>query len=198
VKPSAAFSGPDHAAAMEAAILEGSPGWMVTGWSQMLGTLVPWAERELMTFGGAVAGVILIILGFVYRDIRLWLVHAAGLALALGGTVATLKVTGLQINLLNVLAFPLLLAVGVDYGIHLILALRHDFSSLASVIKPVTISGLTTAAGFGSLALASNPSLSGLGAVCAIGVMWSLAVSLFFVLPMAAWASPLASQGRMR
>jgi len=198
VKPSAAFSGPDHAAAMEAAILEGSPGWMVTGWSQMLGTLVPWAERELMTFGGAVAGVILIILGFVYRDIRLWLVHAAGLALALGGTVATLKVTGLQINLLNVLAFPLLLAVGVDYGIHLILALRYDFSSLASVIKPVTISGLTTAAGFGSLALASNPSLSGLGAVCAIGVMWSLAVSLFFVLPMAAWASPLASQGRMR
>ncbi len=198
VKPAAAFSGPDHAATMEAAILEGSPGWMVTGWSQMLGTLVPWAERELLTFGSAVAGVILVILAFVYRDIRLWLVHTLGLALALGGTVATIKLTGQQINLLNVLAFPLLLAVGVDYGIHLILALRHDLSSLASVIKPVTISGLSTAAGFGSLALASNPSLSGLGAVCAIGVMWSLAVSLFFVLPIAAWASPLASHSRVR
>lgn len=186
VKPAAEYAGPRHATTLEKAILDSGPGWMVTGWSQMLGILVPWAERELAVFGSAVAGVILLILAFVYRDLRIWLIHALGLVFALGATVATLKLTGQRINLLNVLAFPLLLAVGVDYGIHLILALRHDAAELASVIKPVTISGLSTAAGFGSLALASNPSLSGLGSVCAIGVLWSLAVSLFFVLPAAA------------
>ncbi|MFY8216178.1 MAG: MMPL family transporter [Chthoniobacterales bacterium] len=197
IKPSKDFTGPDRAAALEGEILRGAPDWMVTGWSQMLGMLVPWAERELVTFGGAVAGMILVILAIVYRDVRLWLVHALGLLLALLATVATLKLTGQKINLLNVLAFPLLLAVGVDYGIHLILALRNEPESMASVIKPVTISGLSTAAGFGSLALASNPSLSGLGSVCAIGVLWSLAVSLCFVLPTAAWVSRLASPRRI-
>lgn len=194
VKPAQSYAGASRASALEARILEGAPGWMVTGWSQMLGILVPWAERELLTFGSAVAGTILLILGVVYRDFRIWLIHASGLLLALTATVATLKLTGQKINLLNVLAFPLLLAVGVDYGIHLMLALRHESGSMASVIKPVTISGLSTAAGFASLALASNPSLSGLGTVCAIGVFWSLVVSLGFVLPMAVWSSRLASR----
>lgn len=162
------------------------PVWMVTGWTQTLESLVPWAERELVTFGSAVVLVILVVLWFVYRDGWLWFAHALGLALALAATVATLKLTGQKINLLNVLAFPLLLAVGVDYGIHLLLALRQEPGVLASIIKPVFISGLSTAAGFGALALAKNPSLSGLGIVCSVGVLWALIVSLVFVLPLAA------------
>lgn len=198
LKTSPDYVGPENSERLEAAILSGGGNWMVTGWSQTLGSLVPWAERELLTLGSAVAGAILLILVIVYRDWRLWIVHAAGLVFALGATVATLKLTGQKINLLNVLAFPLLLAVGVDYGIHLLLALKEEKASLAAVIKPVTISGLSTAVGFGSLALASNPSLSGLGTVCAIGVLWSLAVSLFFVLPVAIWVSRLASSERGR
>jgi predicted RND superfamily exporter protein len=48
----------------------------------------------------------------------------------------------------------------------------------------VVISGLTTGTGFASLLLAQNPSLSGLGAVCATGVAWSLAASITIALPL--------------
>jgi predicted RND superfamily exporter protein len=37
--------------------------------------------------------------------------------------------------------------------------------------------------GFGSLALAQNPALTGLGIACAIGIFWSLIATIFFTLP---------------
>ena len=42
---------------------------------------------------------------------------------------------------------------------------------MTTVFKPVLLSGLTTIAGFGSLATAENPALRGLGTVCALGVV---------------------------
>lgn len=170
-------------------INEADPAALVTGWSQALSSLIPWAQRELVVFGSAVAVIILLILGFVYREPRLWLLHVVSLLAAAAGTIATLKLLQTPINLLNVLAFPLMLAVGVDYGTHIILAAREKgdaLANLAGVIKPIALSGLTTATGFGSLMLAQNPALSGLGAICSIGVFWCLVASLLIVAPGAA------------
>lgn len=191
LKPSPDYSGTAASGILESAVrAAGVPGY-VTGWTQTLGTLVPWAENELGTFGSGVACVILVVLGIVYRDPRDWLAHLIGLALATGATVATLKLIGTKIDLLNVLAFPLMLAVGVDYGMHLILAVRDGH--MKSVLKPVVISGLTTVTGFASLMLARNPSLSGLGTVCAIGVGWSLVAAVAIVLPLSLLLRRLAS-----
>ncbi|HEY5705021.1 MAG TPA: MMPL family transporter [Terrimicrobiaceae bacterium] len=162
------------------------PGALVTGWSQALASLTAWASRELAAFGGAVSLVILLILGVLYRDTRLWLLHAVSLLAAAAGTIATLKLGQIPINLLNVLAFPLILGVGVDYGTHIILAAREKgdtLGNISGVLKPIILSGLTTATGFGSLMLAQNVSLSGLGTICAIGVAWCLLASLLIVTP---------------
>lgn len=178
---------------LSARIEQAAPEAMVTGWSQMLVTLVAWAENELFVFGSAVAVIVLILLGVVYRDSRLWLLHSVSMAGALIATAATLKVLEIPINLLNVLAFPLLLAVGVDYGTHLILSAREGATHLSGTLKAVGLSGLTTATGFGALGLAQNPALAGLGAICGIGVFWCLAFSLFMVTPGAMLATRLAS-----
>jgi predicted RND superfamily exporter protein len=58
------------------------------------------------------------------------------------------------------------------------------------VIKPVALAGLTAIAGFGSLGWAHNPTLSGLGLACAIGLFWSLAATIFFTLPAAVVVKP--------
>lgn len=171
---------------IEQEIRDVMPQAMVTGWSQMLNDLVPWALRELVIFGGAVVIMIFIILAAVYRRLSSLLMHVGSLALALGGTIATLKLFGHSINLLNILAFPLILGVGVDYGVHLILASRESgdiTGNLEHVMKPVIVSGLTTCIGFGSLILARNPALSGLGLVCATGVTWCLIASICFLAP---------------
>lgn len=159
------------------------PEALVTGWSQALAGLVPWAKRELAVFGSAVGAIVLLILAFVYRDLRLWSLHAFSILAALAGTAATLILLDLPLNLLNVLALPLMIGVGVDYGTHLILAARQSDVNLAGTIKAVTLSGLTTATGFGALVLAKNPALSGLGAICAVGVLWCLFFSLLIVAP---------------
>ncbi len=172
---------------LEAAVQEIVPDAMITGWSQMLHDLVPWATRELATFGTLVVVIILVILLVTYRNLRLLALHAAALALAMAGTVASLKLANQPINLLNVLAFPLILAIGVDYGVHLILATKEPGdprTNLSAVMKPVFISGLTTMSGFGALVFAQNPALSGLGLVCATGVAWSLFASLAFLSPL--------------
>jgi hypothetical protein len=71
--------------------------------------------------------------------------------------------------LLNVLAFRLVLAVGVDYGIYVLLVwqkarqLDHD---VAGVVKPVILAWThRRSQGFGALGLANNPTLAGLWAL---------------------------------
>jgi len=172
--------------AIASTITEAAPDALVTGWSQTLVSLIPWAQHELLTFGSLVALIVLVILAFIYRDRRLWTLHTLSLVAAFAGAAATLKFLNLPINLLDVIAFPLMLGVGVDYGTHLILAAREDgrvLENLAGVIKPVFLSGLTTATGFGALVFAKNPALSGLGAICGVGVAWCLMASMLIVAP---------------
>ena len=178
----------DQREEIEELVTAAIPGALVTGWSQALASLTVWAHRELIVFGGAVSLVILLILGFVYRDARFWLLHTVSLLAAAAGTIATLKILHIPINLLNVLAFPLMLGVGVDYGTHIILAAKEEgdaMGNISDVLKPIALSGLTTATGFGSLILAQNPALVGLGTICAIGVAWCLLAALLIVTPAA-------------
>jgi predicted exporter len=171
---------------LAATIEAGIPGAMVTGWSQTLASLVPWAKGELAMFGGGVLLVILGVLAVVYREFNAWAWHVVALAGAAAGIAATLKLFNLPINLLNVLALPLILGVGVDYGIHILLAARESPDTLPGVLKAVILSALTTSAGFGALLLARNPALSGLGFLCAVGVLWCLASALLLLVPLAA------------
>jgi predicted RND superfamily exporter protein len=140
----------------------------------------------LFWFSFAVGGGILALLGVAYREWQAWFVHTCSLLLALAATVATLKVTGIRLNLLNALAFPLVIGVGVDYGMHILSAARAEgnvHEHLATVMKPLVICGLTTMSGFGALTFAHNPALSSLGRVCALGVFCCLVSSVVFILP---------------
>ena len=157
-------------------------GARVTGWGYALLSLVPWARKEAVLFSMGVSSLIAIMLGLAYRNWRPWLTHILSLIFAISLTVVVLKLTGVQINLLNALAFPLILGVGVDYGMHILMA-AHDTDELATVLKPVVISGMTTIVGFGALMAAKNPALSGMGAVCSIGVGSCLVSALLFAVP---------------
>jgi predicted RND superfamily exporter protein len=166
---------------------------ILSGWSYTLANLLPWAEHQLLIVTGAMAIFEGLLLAILYRDWRLWAIQEITLIFAVGAMLATMKVFNLPLNLLNVLAFRLVIAIGVDYGIYVLFAwqkareIEHD---IAGVVKPVLLAGLTALAGFGSLVLAKNPSLSSLGVACAIGIFWSLLATIFFTLPAAAAARP--------
>src|SRR5438477_3950465 len=166
---------------------------VLSGWSFTLTDLVPWSHRQLILISGLMALFDATLLALLYRDWRLWLIQVATLAMAVCAMIASMKLLQVPLNLLNVLAFRLVLAIGVDYGIYVLLVwqkarqLDHD---VAGVVKPVILAGLTAICGFGSLGAANNPTLAGLGYACALGLFWSLAATIFFTLPAAAAAEP--------
>lgn len=166
---------------------------ILSGWSFTLTDLVPWSHHQLILISALMAVFDATLLALLYRDWRLWIIQVLTLALAVAAMIASMKLLHIPLNLLNVLAFRLVLAIGVDYGIYVLLVwqrarqLEHD---VAGVVKPVILAGLTAIAGFGSLGLADNPTLAGLGIACAIGIFWSLAATIFFTLPATAAAEP--------
>jgi predicted RND superfamily exporter protein len=169
----------------------------LSGWSYTLTDLVPWSHRQLLLISALMAIFDASLLAILYRDLRLWLVQVITLALAVAAMIASMKLLSVPLNLLNVLAFRLVLAIGVDYGIYVLLVWQrsHDVArDLTGVVKPVVLAGLTAIAGFGSLGWAHNPTLSGLGIACAIGLFWSLAATIFFTLPAAVAVKPKLPQ----
>jgi len=162
----------------------------ISGWSYTLQDLGPWAKGKLTELSGFMILFNIVLLIFLYRRWFPLFILMVSLALSIGALVTSLKLFGIPLNMFNVLAFPLVLGVGVDYGIYVAVAVRQEGDrrrNLATVVKPVLLSGLTTTCGFGSLGLADNPALKGLGVVCALGVAWCLLATLCFVLPAYVW-----------
>jgi predicted RND superfamily exporter protein len=158
----------------------------ITGWTYVLADLIPWAKHKLVLLSVVMVSFNIVLLAFLYRRIEPLLILMVSLALSIGAMIACLKIFGFALNLFNVLAFPLVLGVGVDYGIYILLAMRQPGDkeyAFATIIKPVILAGLTAVAGFGSLAIAHNPALRGLGAVSAIGIACCLFSTIFFILP---------------
>jgi predicted RND superfamily exporter protein len=166
---------------------------IISGWSYALADLQPWSHHQLLIISALMAIFDISLLALLYRDLRLWLIQVITLAFGIGAMIASMKLLHIDLNLLNVLSFRLVLAIGVDYGIYVVLVwqktreIEHD---VAGVVKPVLLAGLTAVSGFGSLALARNPALTGLGIACAIGIFWSLVATIFFTLPAMAAAEP--------
>jgi uncharacterized protein len=166
---------------------------IISGWSYALADLQPWSHHQLLIISALMAIFDVSLLALLYRDFRLWLIQVITLAFGIGAMIASMKLLHIDLNLLNVLSFRLVLAIGVDYGIYVVLVWQktHDIEhDVAGVLKPVVLAGLTAVSGFGSLALARNPALTGLGIACAIGIFWSLIATIFFTLPAMAAAKP--------
>jgi predicted RND superfamily exporter protein len=158
----------------------------ITGWTYVLADLIPWAQGKLTLLSTVMISFNVLLLAFLYRRVEPLFILMLSLALSVGAMIACLKIFGIALNLFNVLAFPLVLGVGVDYGIYILLAMRQPGDkeyAFATIIKPVILAGLTAVAGFGSLAIAHNPALRGLGIVCAIGIACCLFSTIFFILP---------------
>ena len=185
IKPSANITTESEAATLRRALAVPGVEVGLSGWGYTLAELGPWSQRKMVQLTAMMIGLNIIILTFLLRSLKPICILMLGLALAIGALVATLKFTGIALNLFNVLAFPLVLGVGVDYGIYIAVAMRSPdpLRELRTVMKPVLLSGHTTVVGFGSLVLAQNPALRGLGLVCGIGVAWCVLVTFIFILP---------------
>jgi len=129
--------------------------------------------------------IVLICLSLAFRRAAEVLLSLAALGFSLASLCTLMKLAGWSWNLLNLMALPLLLGVGVDYSIHTLLALRRYRGDLArtrrSVGRALFLCAATTATGFGSLSFSNNAGLASLGQVCAAGVIVTYLVATFLL-----------------
>ncbi|MBN2508877.1 MAG: MMPL family transporter [Spirochaetales bacterium] len=165
----------------------------ITGAVQLALELAREILSEMKAAGLLVLGVVAILLLVTFRSV-------SATALALGNlAVSVVWMMGLyalieKMNIVNALALPLIIGIGVDYGIHIIhhIRLGHDLEhTLSKSGKAILLSALTTMIGFGSLALlgtfkgiATLGILLFLGAsmclVCSLTILPALAIKMFF------------------
>ncbi len=125
---------------------------------------------------------IAILLWLVLRRIGDVLLTLIPLMLAGVVTLELCALIGMPLNFANIIAFPLLLGVGVAFKIYYIMAWREGTTHLlqTSLTRAVIFSALTTATAFGSLMFSSHPGTSSMGKLLALSLVTTLAAAVLF------------------
>jgi len=129
---------------------------------------------------------IVIVLLADFRNLRQALLAVAPLAMGIVLTLGIMGLCRLPLNPANMIAFPLILGVGVDNGVHVL----HDFlmrrgdgrTTISYAIgRGVLVKALTTMIGFGTLMISSQRGLGGLGLILTLGVGCCMLTALVFL-----------------
>ena len=121
-----------------------------------------------------------------FRSIRYTLLALAPLLLGVLLTLGVMGALDFPLNPANMIAFPLILGVGVDNGVHVLhdYLLRRDTSRGVvshAIGRGVLVKALTTMIGFGTLMISSERGLSGLGFILTLGVCCSMLTALLLL-----------------
>jgi len=100
---------------------------------------------------------------------------ATGLICMLG----IMGMLGLQFNIFNIAATILIIGLCVDYGIFMVCRLTEGSNHAAN--RAVLVSGLTTLAGLGALALARHPSMHSIWITVLLGIGTGIPAALLVI-----------------
>lgn len=160
-------------------------GAYVSGWSLLGPAVLPMIHRDVTHIFVPMGIILLVMLIIVFRDVRDVILVSCCLATPMLVVIAGMCILNIDWDMLNIVAIPLLLGMGMDYGIHMIMALRRHSEQPIKVWhgigKALLFCGASTAIGFGSLATASNAALAGMGTLCAIGILLTMGCSVFIM-----------------
>jgi hypothetical protein len=130
--------------------------------------------------------VVMIIVLVDFRSVRATLLSLVPLVLGMTWMVGLMSGFDLRVNWVNVVAFPAVIGIGVDNGVHVLHRYRMEGSaSLRRIIRnlgrTLSVSTLTTMMGFGSLLLSRHPGLRSLGLLTIIGLATTFCAAVFFL-----------------
>jgi uncharacterized protein len=160
-------------------------GVATSNWDWLSAALLDTVKRELRQIMLPVGVLVLGCLWLAFRRIRDVVLCIAMLGFSGVALTAVMAASDWSWNLMNLMAVPLLLGAGVDYSIHMILAMRrHQGDRVAvgrSVGRALLLCGASTAAAFGSLAFSHNQGMASLGQVCSAGIICMMLTAVFLL-----------------
>ena len=160
----------------------------------VIGHEIERAIQDDLTSLLAVAFVVVLVWLFIcFRSVTDVVKCLFPIVFGLSALAAIMYLTGEQLNMVNLIAIPLLIGIGVDDGIFLVNIQRQGraakvdvdkmSSDLSSSCHAIIMTSVTTALAFGSLVFTSMPAIRSLGRIVSIGVIACLVGSLLFLVP---------------
>jgi predicted RND superfamily exporter protein len=139
-------------------------------------------------------GIVMLYLIIQLRTLREPLLAMVPTIFSLTITLAVMHLLGEKLNMVNLVAIPLLIGIDVDYAVFIVSAARLRKKSPPEVFEAQLVSSChaiamcagTTILGFGSLAFTSVPAVRSLGVAVGVGVLSCLLATLFCLLPIVA------------
>lgn len=157
----------------------------ITGWHTLNPAIQRLIERDSLIVFLPVLIALIGMLFFVFRDWRDVTLSLSTLLFSLILLLALSSLCNIEWNAFSLCSVPILFGVGLDYGIHMLFALRRSEGDLheirGGIAKAILFCGLSTAIGFGSLSFASNLGLASIGQICGLGVLIIMLVTLILL-----------------
>ena len=160
-------------------------GTILSGWTVLGTSMFDLVEKDFPRVLLSMVALLLVSLWFAFRRFTEVFLSLATLVFSALVLFLLMSLSHWSWNLLNLMALPLLLGAGVDYSIHIQLALRRHGGNIREVRRSIGralwLCGGTTIAGFGSLSWSNNAGLSSLGKVCAVGIAATMLTSIYLL-----------------
>jgi predicted RND superfamily exporter protein len=158
----------------------------ISGWTQIL---ISWTEEVISESQEAAIYIFLAVFLFMlisFRSLRYSILASIPLFIGMIWLFGLYPLLGMKLNVMNVVVIPLVIGMGIDFGIHIVhrfIVEKEIETVYRSTGKAIFLSALTTMIGFGSLALiGSFPSIVSIGTVLFLGIATCLAATMV-VLP---------------
>lgn len=136
-------------------------------------------HREFLRYMVVASLVILGVVGLAFRGARDRLLALVPVFTGMIFMFGVMGALGIRINLFNIIATVLIIGLCVDYGIFMVSHAGSEADPATS--RAVLVSGLTTIAGFGVLAIARHPALQSLGLTVLLGFGAAVPAALFVI-----------------
>jgi len=119
----------------------------------------------------------------ILRSVRATALALSPLGLGILWTLGLMHVFGLEFNLANVWALPMIIGTAAEFGLNIFLRFQEGRDTggtrlAQSTVMAVVLNGFTTMAGFSSLMVAHHRGIFGLGLLLTLGMVTSLFASL--------------------
>ncbi|MDR2866290.1 MAG: MMPL family transporter [Methanomassiliicoccaceae archaeon] len=136
--------------------------------------------------------VIIVLLLAIYRDISDTLICLLGLLIAIVWTFGVSTLLGIQMSTIAIAVPILILALGIDYSLHLVFRYREERMSgqdplgaiartMGSVGQALVLATVTTAIAFLSYLTSEMSALADFGLMCAIGIVCAFGSMMLLV-----------------
>jgi predicted RND superfamily exporter protein len=175
---------PEAYAPLQRAITDAT-GHGPVGMPALMADIASLIEADIPLICAACLGLSLLLLLLIFRAVKPAVIALLPVLLALELTLGLMPLLGLHLNIFSIMAFPLIIGIGIDSGIHLVHRLRDDPGALPDGVmhtgKAVLVTTLTTVIGFSSLLTIRHPGMQSLGATVSLGLLLSLLLTLVLV-----------------